>query len=76
MATNSEELSSQAEQLVGAISHFKLNNVTNRRNRKYENSPKLITEKRKIPDLDSQDDDGIDIDLTANDSIDNEFERF
>lgn len=76
MATNSEELSSQAEQLVSAISHFKISGASNRRYRKYENSPKLISEKRRTTDTNLSDDEGIDIDLNSNDSIDKEFERF
>jgi len=78
MATNSEELSGQAEQLKNVISHFKVNGNSERRNRRKAPSQKLITERKKVDnkykntDLDK----GIDIDLNTDDDLDDEFERF
>ena len=77
MATNSEELSSQAEQLVNVISHFKIAGH-NARKAKDISSRKLITE-RKSPNYKNSKtaySKGVDIDLSAHDELDDEFERF
>jgi methyl-accepting chemotaxis protein len=78
MATNSEELSSQAEQLVSVISHFKIAGHSAQKAKEYNSTRKLITE-RKTPGFKSNVKNyskGVDIDLSAPDNLDDEFERF
>jgi len=78
MATNSEELASQSEQLINVIAHFKINSFGGRRPRRNVEKQRLITEK-KNPKFSSNNDNnnsGINIDLDANDNLDDDFERF
>lgn len=77
MATNSEELSRQAEQLRVVISHFKVDDITESRDRRNVKPQRLITERKKTKFKHYQDSDkGIDIDLNSKDDLDDEFERF
>ncbi len=78
MATNSEELSSQAEQLVSVISHFKIAGHSARKAKTYDSNRKLITERKSsgFKNTGKNYSKGVDIDLSAPDDLDDEFERF
>ena len=78
MATNSEELSSQAEQLRSVISHFKIDGISNSKNRRNVSPQKLISKKNleEFKNNPIESGKGIDIDLNTPDALDDEFERF
>ncbi|MFK5857079.1 MAG: methyl-accepting chemotaxis protein [Bacteroidota bacterium] len=78
MATNSEELASQSEQLISVISYFKIGDTSEIQKRKKVSKQKLITERKSFKHTRNQDidDGGIDIDLSTNDELDDDFERF
>jgi len=73
MATNSEELASQSEQLLNVISHFKINGIETRRHSasRYESKQRLIEDKPK-----NVSGGGININLSDEDDLDDEFEKF
>jgi len=74
MATNSEELASQSEQLLNVIAHFKIDGVETRRhsNSRYTNEQKLIEDKPKNVSGGG----GININLSDDNDLDDEFEKF
>ena len=74
IATNSEELSSQADQLINVVKHFKISDFSLNK-KKSLSSKKLIEEKSKFFEPKSVNT-GININLDSNDDLDDEFERF
>ncbi len=78
MATNSEELASQSEQLINVISYFKIDSIDKHRPKRNVEKQRLITEKKnhKFSPNNNNDNSGIDIDLSASDNLDDDFERF
>jgi methyl-accepting chemotaxis protein len=78
LATSSEELSSQAEQLLEIISFFKFNEESNSNISKefQKNKKKSLTSSHTYKHLEKNKKGGIDLDLSKNENVDLEFEKF
>jgi len=77
MATNSEELASQSEHLLNVIAHFKIDGIDIHRhsNSRSANQQRLIEDKPKKPAKTSLES-GININLSDDNDLDDEFEKF
>lgn len=79
MATSSEELASQADQLRETISYFIIDDKSKFNNKNNNSLKQFVPEKKlKTNNLNKQNkqDNGVQIKLNENDTLDNEFESF